>query len=138
MAIECALFGSLGRDAEQKTSKAGKPFMRLNVRTGDGDGAQWISCTVFDEQAIDNADKLVKGARVYIEGRLSLDEWSASDGTKKRGLSCMSWHCRLSQIGRNRPKRDEPERAAAAARQRAAVKKSPPMVDSDLNDEIPW
>ena len=30
--IECAFFGTLGRDAESKVSKTGKPYLRLNVR----------------------------------------------------------------------------------------------------------
>jgi single-stranded DNA-binding protein len=103
--IEAAFFGALGRDAEAKTSKAGKAYLRLNVRVGDGDGAQWVSVMAFDQNAIDAADKMVKGARVYVEGSLSVTEWSAQDGVKRHGLSVMSWHCRLSQIGRNKPPR---------------------------------
>jgi single-stranded DNA-binding protein len=101
-AIECAFFGALGRDAEAKTSKNGKNYLRLNMRVGDGETAQWISVTAFDQRAIEQADKFVKGARVYVEGKLSSDEWTAQDGTKRHGLSVMSWHCRLSEIGRNK------------------------------------
>jgi single-stranded DNA-binding protein len=108
--IEAAFFGALGRDAESKTSKNGKAYLRLNVRIGDGDGAQWVSAMVFDQSAIDAADKLLKGARVYVEGSLSVNEWTDQDGGKRHGLSVMSWHCRLSQIGRNRPRKaDEGE-----------------------------
>lgn len=105
-AIEAAFFGVLGREAESKTSKAGKAYLRLNVRVGVGDVVQWVSATVFDAKAIDVAGKMVKGARVYIEGRLTLDEWTAADGAKRHGLSVMSWHCRLAQIGRNKPQRE--------------------------------
>jgi single-stranded DNA-binding protein len=96
--IKSAFFGTLGRDAEVKTSKAGKEYLRLNVRTGDddGDGAQWVSVMVFDQDVVNTAEKMVKGARVYVEGRLSVDEWTGADGTKRHGLSVMSWHCRLS------------------------------------------
>jgi hypothetical protein len=34
--IECAFFGALGRDAEFKTSQRGNPYLRLNIRAGDG------------------------------------------------------------------------------------------------------
>ena len=105
--IEAAFFGALGRDAESKTSKSGKPYLRLNIRIGDGDGVQWISVMAFDQNAIDAADKLLKGARVYIEGSLSVTEWSGQDGVKRHGLSVMSWHCRLSQIGRNKAPRTD-------------------------------
>ena len=100
--IEAALFGTLGRDAELKTSKNGKPYLRLNIACGEGDATQWVAATVFDERAIAAADRLIKGARVYLEGKLSLNEWTASDGTPRTGLSVLSWHCRLSQIGRKK------------------------------------
>lgn len=104
--IEAAFFGALGRDAESKTSGSGKRYLRLNVRIGDGDAVQWVNVTCFDANAIGLTEKLIKGARVYIEGRLSLDEWTAQDGSKRHGLSTVSWHCRLSEIGRNKPKRE--------------------------------
>jgi len=105
-AIECAFFGALGRDAESKTSKAGRAYLRLNVRVGDGDATQWVSVTSFDPDAVKVVDNLRKGARVYIEGRISLDEWTGQDGAKRRGLSCMSFHTRLAAIGRNKRKRE--------------------------------
>jgi single-stranded DNA-binding protein len=104
--IEAAMFGVLGKDAEAKTSESGKNYLRLNLRVGDGQGAQWVNATTFDPDAFATADKMVKGARVYIEGKLSLDEWTGHDGTKRHGLSLMSGHCRLSQIGRNKPPRE--------------------------------
>jgi single-strand DNA-binding protein len=113
MSIEAAFFGSLGRDAETKTSKAGKTYLRLNVRVGDGDTPQWISVMAFDPEAIAAADRMLKGAKVYVEGKLSLDEWTGQDGQKRTGLSVMSWHCRLSAIGRNKPKRQSDREATA-------------------------
>jgi len=55
MTIECAFFGTLGRDAERKTSATGKRYLRLSVRVGDGDGAQWVSVLAFDPEAIEVA-----------------------------------------------------------------------------------
>jgi hypothetical protein len=59
--IEVAFFGSLGRDAEAKTSKAGKAYLRLNVRVGDA--AQWISVTAFDAKATEQSDKIRQGCQ---------------------------------------------------------------------------
>ena len=101
-AIEAAFFGSLGRDAEQRASKPGRPYLLLNVRVGEGDGAQWVNVRCFDKDAVEIADKFVKGARVYVEGKLSLSEWTNADGMVKTGLSVMSWYCRLAQIGRQK------------------------------------
>ena len=134
--IEVALFGALSRDAEPKISKSGKPYLRLNVRVGDGDDAQWVSVMAFDEKAIAVADKMLKGARVYVEGRISIDEWTGQDGAKRTGLSCMSWHCRLAQIGRNRP----PKKSGISVAAGTNGKPDRPAAsgDRELNDEIPF
>ena len=44
MTIECAFFGSLGKNAEPKTSASGKRYLRLSVRVGDGDCASGCPC----------------------------------------------------------------------------------------------
>ena len=129
MSIECAFFGALGRDGERKTSKAGKEYLRLNIRVGDGDAAQWVSVLAFDPDAIAAAEKMVKSARVYVEGKLSIDEWTAPDGNKKTGISVMSFHCRLSQIGRNKPRPEKHNTDASGA--------STPA-QRDMDDEIPF
>jgi single-stranded DNA-binding protein len=132
--IEIALFGTLGRDAEPKTSKSGKPYLRLNVRVGDGDDVQWVSVMAFDEKAIAAADKMLKGARVYVEGRLSIGEWTGQDGVKRHGLSAMSWHCRLAQIGRNKQKRSISVAGGTSTTSRARHSEG----EAQLNDEIPF
>jgi single-stranded DNA-binding protein len=128
MTIEVALFGTLGRDCERKTSKNGKPYLRLNVACGEGEATQWVSAMVFDERAFVVADKLVKGARVYLEGRLSLHEWTTNDDTTRTGLSILSWHCRLAQIGRAKVKSEKPKPAPESA---------PANAGADFDDEIP-
>jgi single-stranded DNA-binding protein len=105
MSIECAFLGTLARDAERKVSKSGKSYLRFSCRVDVGDGGQWISVLAFDELAIEAGDKFVKGARIYCEGSIRTEEWTGQDGAKRQGLSCMSWHCRLAEIGRNKPKR---------------------------------
>jgi single stranded DNA-binding protein len=143
MTIEAAFLATLGKNAESKLSGSGKPYLRLNGRVGDGDQAQWISVMVFDQDAINVADKLTKGARVYVEGRLSLTEWTAQDGAKRHGLSVMSWHCRLAQIGRSRPKRESNQQKQddppASGRERAARSDYAPAGKApDLDDSIPF
>jgi single-stranded DNA-binding protein len=128
--IESAFFGALGRDAEAKTSKAAKPYLRLNVRVGDGDTTQWVSVLAFDPRAIEQADKFMKGARVYVEGRLSADEWTNAEGVKRFGFSVMSWHCRLSELGRNKSARKNGDAKPPAQGTSAAAK--------DFDDQIPF
>jgi single-stranded DNA-binding protein len=136
MSIEAAFFGVLGRDAEEKTSKAGKPYLRLNVRVGDGNGAQWISVMCFDDKAFEVADEMLKGARVYVEGSLRLDQWEQQDGTKRTGLSVMSWHSRLAAIGRNRPPKKLKVSVAGGTAEHSAAARAP--ANDFYNDEIPF
>jgi single-stranded DNA-binding protein len=101
-AIEAAFFGALGRDGELKTSKGGTQYLRLNIRVGDGDQAQWVSVTSFDPDAIAMSEKFTKGSRCYVEGSLRLDQWAGPDGATRHGLSVLSRHTRLAAIGRAR------------------------------------
>jgi single-stranded DNA-binding protein len=117
MTIEAALFGTLGRDAELKTSSKGRACLRANIAVNEGEATTWVSATIFDQAAIDNSARFVKGARLYVEGKLSFNEWTGNDGEKRVGLSVMSWHCRLSQIGRNKPKRKSSGTSAPVERQ---------------------
>jgi single-stranded DNA-binding protein len=112
--IECALFGTLGDDATARTSNSGKPYLRVRIRVGEGDAGQWLSALVFDEEAVAVSDKLAKGARVYLEGTVKLDEWKAQDGTKRHGLLVISSYCRLAQIGRQKDRTDASRPATAA------------------------
>ncbi len=77
------------------------------------------------------ADKLVQGARVYVEGKLELSEWTGSNGAKRQGLNVMSWHCRLPHIGRNKPKKTQSQNPAPAPKERERTM-------DDLNDSIPF
>jgi single-stranded DNA-binding protein len=129
--IEVAFFGSLGRDAEAKTSKTSKAYLNLNVRVGDGDGCQLLSVLAFEAKATEQSDKFVNGARCYVEGTLRLEEWTGQDGARRHGLSLMSWHCRLAEIGRTRPSR---ARKSADGKPAAAA----PARDGFLDDQIPF
>jgi single-stranded DNA-binding protein len=130
--IEAAFFGTLGRDAESKTSKNGKPYLRFSARDGDGDAAQWITVMYFGQDAGDLAPKMLKGIRIYVEGSLRLDTWE-QDGKPRAGLTVMSFHCRIAAIGRNRPKREKPDQAPNN-RKTASPSGDRPF----FNDEIPW
>src|SRR5262249_4872071 len=103
--IECAFFGALTRDADSRTSKAGKPFALLNVVVGDGEARQFVSAIVFGDAAGEVA-ALEKGHKVYVEGKIEISEWTGQDGAKRAGLKVVSFRAReVSQIGDRRPKK---------------------------------
>jgi single-stranded DNA-binding protein len=66
MSIECAFFGSVGRDAEVMTSKAGGQYRRFSVRDGSGDATQWVTVMYFGDDAAELAPKVTQGTRVCV------------------------------------------------------------------------
>jgi single-strand DNA-binding protein len=131
MSIDCAFYGFLAADAEQKVSKAGKAWTRLRVGVGKDDTVQWLSIAVF-RKAAEAAGKLKKGDRIYCEGTIKLDTWRGQDGVERSGLSVASFKLEQThQIGRNKPRREpgdgeQPKATASAA------------ANNFYDDEIPF
>jgi len=109
MSIECALFGFLARDAEARTSQAGKPWVRLSIGVGKDDAVQWVNVAVFGKAA-EKAAALKKSDRVYIEGTIKLDSWRGSDGVERHGLSVAAFKCEQTHRIGTRPDRNTKER----------------------------
>ena len=85
--------GNLGRDPEKRYTQAGRALTRFSVaattRRRDREGTwqdhtEWFSVTAFDRLAESLSERLVKGSRVYVEGRL---ESRTYDGQNGRGFS---------------------------------------------------
>jgi single-stranded DNA-binding protein len=136
--IDCAFLASIFK-AELKTSAKGTQYLRLNCRIGDADSATWVQTLVFDHDAVNMADKFVRDARVYIEGKLSLSEWIGNDGEKRTGLNVMSYHCRLAQIGNNRLKKPRADSNKSFHIDGSQSAESEPAADKPFfDDSIPF
>jgi single-stranded DNA-binding protein len=127
--LECALFGTLIKDADVRTGKSGKLFALLNLVVGDGDARQFISCIVFGESA-GKVGKLEKGRRVCLEGKIEISEWTDRDGKSRAGLKVASFHgTEVSKIRRRRERKPADDGPGAAA----------PAKRNDFHDdEIPF
>jgi single-strand DNA-binding protein len=123
-AIEVAFLGTIVKVSPAKTSATGKRYQRLSFRVGDGDAVQWINATIFGDLIDEVEEHAVKGASLYVEGRLTLDNWTAPDGTPRSGLSVAAWRCRPPEIGRRKAPK---AKATSTTPQREA---SPPFDDS--------
>ena len=113
--IEAAFWAVIGKDPELKTSKAGNSFPTINVtvtvgKADDGkDVNQWIRIACFGETAERIAERAKKGDRIYCEGNLTLNTWTAANGDMKTGLSLAAWKVeRLAAIGKHRQFREPP------------------------------
>ena len=108
--ITCAFMGRVGQDAELRFTASGTPLVNVSVlvqdsKAADGQG-QWVRVGRFGDDAEDLAQQLAKGVEVYVEGRLKLNTWQASDGTQRSGLNVTAWRLELiGQIGRRSPRR---------------------------------
>jgi single-stranded DNA-binding protein len=103
--IDCAFYGFLAADADSRTSKAGKPWVRLRVGVGKDNDIQWVNVAVFGKAA-ETAATLQKGDRIYCEGTIKLDTWKGNDGIERHTLAVAAFKCdRTHRIGRNKEKR---------------------------------
>jgi hypothetical protein len=70
MTILALVTGSLFRNAESRTSKAGRPFVSAAIRAKDGDGSQFISVAAFSERAQTELMRLSDGDALCVQGAL--------------------------------------------------------------------
>ena len=110
--LETAFWGTLGKDPELKTSKAGTPYAGMNVvvvtgTTDDGkDVSQWLRVTCFGDTAKAIASRAKKGDRVYVEGTLTMSQWNDAQGEVRHGLNVAAWKCeRVASIGKSRERK---------------------------------
>ena len=113
--IRAAFTGHIGRDAEIRTTRDGKPWASFPVAVDtDVDseaGAAWVRVALFGDTVGALAPRLTKGAEIYCEGRVTLRSWTDADGKSRAGLSLTASLVQpMGQIGR-RPGKARRERA---------------------------
>jgi len=93
------VIGNLGRDPEKRYTQDGRPVTRFSVaattrrRERDGEWAdhtEWFSVTVFGRPAETLAERVTKGTRVYVEGRLESRQYDTQNGGKGFSLDVIA------------------------------------------------
>ena len=114
--VACACEGLLARDAELRFTAAGKAMLGFTLAVDDSFGerkeTQWLKVTLFGEQAEVLADRLTKGTRAYVDGKVKLNSWTNKEGLVKSSLECIAFLVQpMGQIGHKRPlvEREIPE-----------------------------
>ena len=88
------LIGRLGNDPEIKQMQNGKSVARLSIATSESwkdkntgerkEKTEWHRVVIFNEGLVNVVQKyLKKGAQVYIEGQLSTNKYTDSNGQEK-------------------------------------------------------
>ena len=107
--ISATVTGNIGKDPELKATKSGKAMATFSVASTvkkDGQEARttWLDVVCFDEQADIVSQKLHKGDRVVVSGRLALETFQKKDGSQGFALRLMADEVGLSMRW---PKRDK-------------------------------
>jgi single-stranded DNA-binding protein len=84
--------GSLFRAPEQRTSKAGRPFVVATIKAKDGDAFQFWRVTVFSESAQAELMRLTEGYAISAQGSLKAELYAKDGGEPKISLSMVADH----------------------------------------------
>jgi single-stranded DNA-binding protein len=110
--------GSLFRAPEQRTSKAGKPFVTATIRAKDGEASQWWRVTVFSESAQAELMRLGDGDALSVQGAMKVELFTPDGGATKLSLSIVADHVLAL---RQPPKERKAKTSGDAARGGAAA-----------------
>jgi single-stranded DNA-binding protein len=129
------IHGHLFRQAEQRMSKAGKPYATATIRAKDGDGSQWWKVLTFSESAGAELLRLADGDAVSVQGALRVETYER-EGVTKLSLTCIADQVlALRQPPRQREKKSaEPKPVDARSRQERCAGISDPALD----DAVPF
>lgn len=81
------LFGRLGHDPEVRYTKSDQPIAVCNFSVAvdrTDEGTDWWKVTAWDKQAEFVGNNVAKGARIYVIGTPTLDEWEDDNGHHAR------------------------------------------------------
>ena len=123
------IIGNLARDGELKYLANGQPKLEFSVgvsrswKKGDDwqEETEWFNCLLWGNDAEKLSEFLVKGAPVYVEGRMQTRNWEGSDGVKHYRTELIANTVHLMQ---RPPKQNENQ-------QKAPARQTDP-------DDLPW
>ena len=73
------LIGNLGADPEIKRTQDGRPIANLRIATSES----WRAKNTGERKEKTEWHRVVKGAKVYIEGQLETRKWTDQSGVEK-------------------------------------------------------
>lgn len=123
--------GRLGKDATLNRISSGDPVcnfsVAVDVGTKQSPQTLWVECAVYGRRAESLQQYLTKGKEVTVSGRVTLETFTARDGTPKSGMKL-----NVNEIdfhgGRDGQTQQTQRPAAAGA----------PAPAGDIDDDIPF
>lgn len=105
------LSGNLTRDAELRNTAGGLPVLGFGIAVNDRrknaageweDHPNFVDCTLFGSRGEWLAERMAKGARVCVEGKLRWSQWE-KDGQKRSKLEVIAEEVVLMAPGKAEP-----------------------------------
>lgn len=99
--ITSTVTGNVGKQPELITTKTGKPMVRFSLastfkKEGSEPATTWVDVTCFDEQATVVSERVNKGDRVTVIGRMQLETYDKKDGSEGHSLRIIADEVGLS------------------------------------------
>jgi len=136
--IEAALEGRIGQGPDLRQSNSGKTYCTCSVAVDQGKDEEplWVSVVAFGEKA-EALGALLKGTRVYLEGRIALNTFTRQNGVEVTQLKLIANTVQpLRQIGHRKPKQASSGNAKRASDDwQRPLDREPPR---GMDQEIPF
>jgi single-strand DNA-binding protein len=115
--IRAEICGNVGKAPELRQSKSGKPMCRFSVAsTKKTEGREpvttWVSVLCFDEQAEQVAERVGRGDRVIVTGRLEVETYE-KDGVERTSVNILADDVGLSLRWGKKPAQQTADRGDA-------------------------
>jgi len=135
------IVGYLGADPELRHTSGGTAVCNFRLATTQRAGRDqeekttWFRVSVYGNQANACAEYLKKGRQVYVEGRLSAEEYTDREGKPRFSLNVNASDVQfLGGRGEETPARRE----ASASGGRQSFKQDAPTTERIGDDDIPF
>lgn len=145
------IVGNLGRDPELRYTPQGIAVCNLSVATTDKkrdkagelqDVTTWFRVTLWRNMAENASKYLTKGRPVYVEGRLSVEEWTDREGNSRYTLEVQGTDMHFIGGGRGEgysgQEAGEAEFAGPASSASSSAEPAPPAARAAGDDDIPF
>lgn len=117
--ITAIVTGNVGKQPESKVTSTGKAMASFSVastynpKNGEPK-TTWVDVVCFDEQAEQVTERVSKGSRVCVTGRLELERYTRKDGTEGSALRMVADEVSLSLRWAKRDRSEEQESMVGA------------------------
>ena len=142
------LIGRLGADPEIKQTQGGKGFASLSVATSENwkdknsgekkEKTEWHRVVIFNEGLVNVVKQyLKKGAQIYVEGQLTTNKYTDSNGQEKYSTQIVlqGYNSTLKMLGGDT---GSPQGGVDQSSASSSLPSDDMSSPADLDDEVPF